>query len=65
MHSKLGGWYPFMEETNWHFFTETEWKNKCFLGAIRDEFYTPFCWGCDYSLVIFLNELNQVECKFY
>lgn len=65
MHSKFGGWYPFMEEKNWHFFTETEWKNKSFLGAMRDEFYTPFCWGCDYSLIIFLNELNQVEWKFY
>ena len=41
-----------------------------FLAIIEDGEYdyaygSPFCWGCGYALVIFLNEDNRVEWDFY
>lgn len=50
--SKLGGYCP-IEEV----------KQDVFLGTIHDGeggIYSPFSWGSGYSLVVYLNEDNQV-----
>lgn len=53
--SKLGGWCP-----------SEDVQQDAFLGSIHDgDYYSPFCWGCGYILIMYLNKDNQVMWEFW
>ena len=53
--SKLGGWCP-----------SEDVEQDAFLGSIHDgDYFSPFSWGCGYSLIMYLNEDNQVKWDFW
>ena len=53
--SKLGGWCP-----------SEDVEQDAFLGAIHDgDYFSPFNWGCGCSLIMYLNEDNQVVWDFW
>ena len=52
--SKLGGWCP-----------SEDVEQDTFIGAIHDgDYFSPFNWGCECSLIMYLNKDNQVMWYF-